>query len=160
MKKQNFILLFIVTFLNSGCYTYKVFPKEYRKLENGTDKKNAYLINDSLKKEAEILKYSDIFNITTDSTKADLKIKLYPIERNWVCGQPLTLSMITIGQMPVYLPDLYFFKFDEIQKDIIVENKMQLKLAKRVWFWDMFGFNKRFEEKAGKALLGNYLNNK
>ena len=158
MKKYHFILLSLLVLMNFSCYTFKVFPIEYRKLENLNVKKNAYVINDSLKKEFKIIKASNIFNIVVDSSNADLKIKLYPISRSWTCGQPLTLSMITVGQLPVYLPDRYYFKFDEINNDDIIEKNIELKIAQRFWFWDMFVFNKRFEEKAGKVLLGVYMN--
>ncbi len=114
------------------------------------------MVNDKLSKELKILKSSEIFTLVSDSSVADIKIKLYPIERSYVCGQPLTSSMITLGQMPVVLPDRYFFQFDEIEKGVSVERKFELKIAQRVWFWDMFSFRKRFEEKAGKAVLGEY----
>ena len=144
--------------LNFSCYTYKVFPSEYRKLENHEVKPVVFVINDSLEKEFEILKHSQIFEITGDSLKSDFKVKLHQIEQSWVCGQPLTFSMMTIGQLPVYLPDRYFFKFDEIRGDMVIKRTVELKIAKKVWFWNMLVFNKRFEEKAGKALLGDYLN--
>ena len=64
--------------------------------------------------------------------------------------------MITLGQFPVHLPDRYFYSFDEIEEGQITERKLELKIAQRVWFWDMFSFNKKFEEKAGKAVLGEY----
>ena len=111
---------------------------------------------DTLKREFKILASSDIFVITSDSTSADIKVKLYPLEQSFVCGQPLTISMLTIGQFPVILPDRYLFKFDEIEQGVTTKRELELKIAKRVWFWDLFGFNKRFEQKAGKAMLGEY----
>jgi hypothetical protein len=33
-------------------------------------------------------------------------------------------------------------------------------VAERVWFWDMFTFQKNFKKFAGKALAGNYYENK
>lgn len=142
--------------LCSSCYSYKVYPKEYRKLENDNPKRSAYVMNDTLKKELEILTSSELFEVISDSTKADLKVKLYPIKQNLVCGQPLTISMLTVGQLPVFLPDRYFYQFDEIENGKLTEHKLELKITQRVWFWDMFAFNKKFEEKAGKAVLGEY----
>ena len=142
--------------LCSSCYTYKVYPKEYRKLENDNPKQNAFVVNDTLNKELEILVSSELFNIVTDSSAADLNIKLYPIEQSFVCGQPITISMLTVGQLPVILPDRYLFQFDETENGKTIKRKFELKIAQRVWFWDMFAFNKRFEEKAGKAVLGEY----
>lgn len=156
MKKTHLIILGFLATICSSCYSYKVFPKEYRKLENDIPKRTAYIENDSLKKERNILASSELFEITFDSTKADLKVILYPIEQNVVCGQPLTVSMLTVGQLPVYLPDTYFYRFDEIENRKVTEQKLELKIAKRVWFWDMFVFNKKFEQKAGKAVLGEY----
>ena len=156
MKKTYLIILGFLTILCSSCYSYKIYPKEYRKLENDSPKRIAYVENDTLKKELKILASSELFEIITDSTKADLKIKLYPIEQSFVCGQPLTISMLTIGQLPVYLPDRYFYRFDEIENGKVTKRKLELKIAQRVWFWDMFAFNKKFEKKAGKSVLGEY----
>lgn len=156
--------------LNSSCYTYKVFPKEYRKLENSTYKYNAYVVNDLIHKELKILESSDIFNITTDSSKADLRIKLYPLEEidavqgytifGWNTGEDLSFGLITLGQLPISFDYRYRFKFDEIKQDAIIKRNFELKITHRIWFWDAFNFNKRFEEKASKALLGSYINNK
>lgn len=156
MKKTHFIILGLLAVLCSSCYSYKVYPKEYRKLENDNPKRSAYVMNNTLKKELEILTSSELFEVISDSTKADLKVKLYPIEQSFVCGQPLTISMLTVGQLPVILPDRYLYKFDEIENGKITERKLELKIAQRVWFWDMFAFNKKFEKKAGKAVLGEY----
>jgi hypothetical protein len=160
MKKTHFIALVFFSVLCSSCYSYKIFPKEFRELENHNQKPIVYILNDSLKKEYAILKSSELFEIISDSTKAHIKIKLHPIERAFVCGQPIVVSMMTIGQLPVYLPDRYFYRFDEIENGKTLERKLELKITKRIWFWDMFAFNKKFEEKAGKAVLGQYQANK
>lgn len=153
--------LLICQFFGS-CYSYKVYPKEYRKLENTAVQKTAFVINesDSIKKELKILKSSDLFVITNDSTKADVKIKLYPIRKSWVCGQGMIVSMLTLGQLPVHFPDRYYYQFDEIEGKFVVKRKIELRIAQRVWFWDMFTFGRNFEKKAGKSLLGEYNQNK
>lgn len=163
MKTLSKLLSYIVIMsLFSSCYTYKVFPKEYRKLVNSEPKQVAYITNeaDSLKKEINILQSSDIYSFTKDSTAAEIKIKVYPIiNGKWPCGQGTILTMITIGQIPIRFPDSYFFSFDEIKNNITIKRKYNLKVAQRIWFWDMFVFNKNFNKKAGKALLGEYKNN-
>ena len=149
--------------LFSSCYTYKVFPKEYRKLVNNEPKQIAFITNpaDSLKKEISILQSSNLFIFSKDSTTAEIKIKVYPIkESKWSCGQGTILSMITIGQLPISFRDIYMFRFDEIKNNVTVKRKYDLQLAQRIWFWDMFVFNKHFNKKAGQALLGEYKNNK
>ncbi|MCA1764312.1 MAG: hypothetical protein LC664_15165 [Flavobacteriales bacterium] len=80
MKKTHLIILGLLAIVCSSCYSYKVYPKEYRKLENDDLKRSAYVMRDTLKKELEILASSKLFEIISDSTRADLKIKLYPIE--------------------------------------------------------------------------------
>ncbi len=159
MKKTHLIILGILAILCSSCYSYKIYPKEYRKLKNDNLKRFVYITNDTLKRELKILASSELFEILTDSTKADLKVKLYPIEQSFICGQPITVSMLTFGQLPVTLPDRYFYRFDEIENGKVTERKLELKIAQRVWFWDMFVFNKKFEEKAGKAVMGEYQEN-
>ena len=160
MKRIHLLILGLLATLCSSCYSYKIYPKEYRKLENDNVKRNAYVENDTLKKELKILASSELFKITSDSTKADLKVKLYPMIKNFSCGQPMIVSMLTVGQLPVYFPDKYLFRFDEIEKDRITPRNLELKIAQRIWFWDMFAFNKKFEKKAGRAVLGEYITNK
>ncbi|WP_272149850.1 hypothetical protein [Tenacibaculum aiptasiae] len=160
MKKTYLIILGLLAILCNSCYSYKIYPKEYRKLKNNNPKPSVYIDNDTLKKELKILTSSNLFNIISDSTKADLKIKLYPLKKSFVCGQPLTVSMLTIGQLPVYLPDRYYYQFDEIENGKVTKRKFDLKITQRIWFWDLFAFNKKFEKKAGKAVLGEYYSNR
>jgi hypothetical protein len=159
MKNKHLITLVALWVLCSSCYSFKIYPKEYRKLKNEHTRPNAYVINDTLKEELKILKFSELFNIVNDSSSAELKIKLYPLEQTLVCGQPFIISMLTLGQLPVYLHDMYLYKFDEIEKGMATQRELDLKIAQRVWFWDLFVFNKRFEENAGNAVLGEYQQN-
>ena len=151
---------FYSTFLLSSCFSYKIFPKEYRSFTYAGEKKNAFIINPELKKEFEILKRSGVFNIVSDSSSESVvKIKLYPLQKNFACGEPIIASWITLGQMPVYLPDRYQYRFDEVEPAITVQRHYELKLAMRYWFWDMFAFKKNFKKKAGQTLLAEYYNN-
>lgn len=156
MKKPLLIILSLLSFLLSSCYTYKVYPLEYRKPDPQPAGPRVYIINDTLPKEREILTHSNLFTVVPDSAGADILIKLYPLDRAIVCGQAMTASMITLGQLPVLFPDRYNYIFDEIKQGMVTTRKLELKVAQRVWFWDMFVFKKRFEEKAGLALLGEY----
>lgn len=170
MAKSSFVatmktlskLLFCIAMMSlfSSCYTYKVFPKEYKNLSNNEPKQVAFITNPSasLWKEISILQSSDLFVFSKDSTAAEIKIKVYPVIKSKVCGQGMVLSMVTIGQLPMLFPDRYVFSFDEIKNHVTLKRKYDLKLSQRVWFWDMFVFNKNFKKKAGKALLGEYKN--
>ncbi len=155
MSVKNILFVILITFFLNACYSYKVFPKEYRNASFNETKRKAYVLNPELKKELKILERAAIFDIVEDSTHA-VKIQLYPLEKSWVCGQPLTASMLTLGQLPVYLPDRYRYSFDEIQENTTITKQFELTIAKRVWFWDMLTFDKNFEKKSGKALQGMY----
>ena len=67
---------------------------------------------------------------------------------------------MTLGQLPIYYDETLLFQYDEINQGIIIKRSFELKMKRRIWFWDMVGLKKRFEEKAGKALLVSYINNK
>ncbi|MFT3846977.1 MAG: hypothetical protein QM725_18110 [Lacibacter sp.] len=146
----------LIILLLTSCYSYKIFPKEYRNPAPVINKINAFVVNPELTKEYEILKSAEIYTITTDSNLADIQVKLYKIEKLFVCGQPAIGSLITLGQIPVYLPDKYFFTIDEIRKGEITKTKFELRIATRIWFWDMFNFKKNFNQKAGQCFRGNY----
>jgi hypothetical protein len=148
--------LFLSTMVTS-CYSYKIFPREYRDYVYSGEKQTAFIINPELKKEREILKQSGIFIFTDDSLSNDcLKIKLHPLERKFSCGEPILASVITLGQLPVYFPDRYRYQFDEVYKSDTTTRSFELMIAQRTWFWDMFVIHKNFKQKAGKALLANY----
>ena len=132
MNWQNLIVLGLTAALNYSFYTYKVFPKELRTLENPNEKHNAYVVNDFLHKEYKIMVASNIFNITTDSLKSDLKIKLYPLKEIDHTGD-LSISLVTLGQVPVLSVDRFHFFFDEIKQDVTIERTFELKLTRRIW---------------------------
>jgi hypothetical protein len=153
------LLLFIgvLSTALTSCYTYKVFPKEYRAFEYKGEKETAFVINPELKKEYEILKQSGIFILTSDSLNDKaVKIELHPLFRGFMCGNAIVLSAFSLGQFPVYFPDTYHFKFEEMERQETRSRDFELQVAKRIWFWDMFALNKNFKGKAGKALLANY----
>ena len=142
----------------TSCYSYKIFPKEYRNYVYEGQRKTAFVLNPELEKEYGILKASGIFILTTDSLNGEsLKLRLHPLGSGFVCGQPVLASLFTLGQVPVYLPDTYSYRFEEIGRDTTLR-KIELKIATRVWFWDLFAFPKKFRKKAGMALLAAYYN--
>jgi hypothetical protein len=154
MKHSSLIAL---VFLLTSCYSYKIFPKEYRKFEYRGQKQLAFVINPELKKENRILKQSGIFEFTADTSKANcLKIKLRPLGKTIMCGEPILASALTLGQFPVYFPDKYYYQFQIISQGDTTLKSFELRVSQRYWFWDMFLFGKNFSRKAGKALLANY----
>ncbi len=151
---RSIISILLLPVILSGCYAYRVFPKSYRHFEAPAATQTVYIINPELKKEFEILKAAGIYIISNDSTN-HLAIKLYPMQRNFVCGQPIVGSILFLGQLPAYLPDRYQFIYEEQQDGTTRQFKYELKVATRIWFWDMFTFQKNFKKFAGKALAGS-----
>ena len=145
----------------SSCYTYKIFPKEYRDFRYTGEKGKAFILNPKLIKEYNILKESGIYIFTNDSSAdSTIKIKLLPIHNRIVCGEGILASWITLGQVPVLFPDRYQYAFNIIQKTDTIQMKFELQIATRIWFWDIFSFNKKFDRKAGQALMCEYYNGK
>ena len=154
---QRYLLIASVLLLNS-CYSYKIFPKEYRKFEYNGQKQVAFIMNPELKRENNILKHSGIFEITSDSSNTNcVRIKLHAVCRTGpMCGEPILAGVFTLGQFPVYFPDQYNYEFEVISQRDTTLKSFQLSVSKRYWFWDMFLFGKNFPKKAGKVLLANY----
>jgi hypothetical protein len=145
----------MASLLLSSCYTYKILPSK-----NATDKpemprKKAYVVNPQLKKEYSILYSSNLFDLSSDSTDA-VKIVLYPMDSRVRCMQMFPLNTFVLGQIPETYRDNYYFKFDEISKDSLKENQIDLCIGQKIWFWSMFVFNKKFDQKAGKLLKLEY----
>jgi hypothetical protein len=147
----------IVSIALSGCYSYRIFPKDSRDFAYDGPRARAYVTNPALKKEYRILVKSKIFDITGDSLEPSaIKIKLLPLERNFACGQPALLALFTLGQLPVLLPDRYKYTFQEIYPADSQYKSFELHVATRYWFWDLFSFAKDFDGKAGQALSAQY----
>ena len=142
--------------LFTSCYSYKVFPVEDRNFVYTGKKQIAYVRNTELLKEYEILKHAGIFELTDDSTRAELTLQLSPVKTRYGCSQGAVVTMATLGQLPVYFADFYGFEFAELKGTDTVRHQFQLTVAKRFWFWDMFCFKKQFSEKAGRALASSY----
>ena len=157
------LLIYLLIFISisfCSCFSYKIFPKEARAFAYTGEKKEAFILNPQLSKEFKILKKSGIYNIVYDSSdNSVIKIKLYPMKKNVACGEPVLGSLITFGQVPVLFPDRYQYQFDEVSKTDTVHRNQELQLATRVWFWDMFVFNKNFDKKAAQTLLAGYYSN-
>lgn len=155
MKTPITISVFLV--LLSSCYSYKIYPIEIRNYTYSGDRKKAYVLNPQLKKEYKILQSSNIFEIVSDSLDITaIKINLQPLKKRYACGQPITASLITLGQVPVLLPDCYKYSFEEIAGTNSTSHFIEMHIATRVWFWDMFIFKKKFNQKAGQVLLAKY----
>jgi len=150
-------LLILISITLSSCYSYKIYPKEYRGYSYNGPKRRAIVINPELSKEYEVFKLSGIFDLTSDSLdKTDLKIKLHPIKRPFTDNGAIVITFITVGQFPTLFADRYLYNFDEIQSEDTIHRKLELHIATRYWFWDLFVFHKNFNEKAGQTLLANY----
>jgi hypothetical protein len=146
----------VISIVFPSCYTYKIYPKEHRNYVYTGERQRAYVQNPEAKA-FRVFQAANIFQLTSDSTDTSaLQIKLYPVRRGMVCGQAIVASMITLGQLPVYLPDRYYFNFDEIKLGTIIHRQFDLQIATRYWFWDMFTFKKHFQQKAGQSLLAKY----
>ncbi len=157
MIMKNFALLICTTLLCSSCFTYHATTKETKTSKSNSAKPFAFVTNPELKTEYQILQAADIFELTSDSMLSDItRITLLPLVSKLACGNPLAASMITLGQVPVYLPDTYIFQFSEQKGNQITQKHFPLQIQKRFWFWDMFAFNKRFTQKAGQTLSANY----
>ncbi len=157
MIMKNFALLISTTLLCSSCFTYHVTTKETPTSKNNATKPFAFVTNPELKTEYQILQAAEIFELTKDSMQTDLtRITLLPLVTKLACGNPLAASMLTLGQVPVYLPDTYIFQFSEQKGNLISQKQFPLQIQKRFWFWDLFAFNKRFEQKVGQTLSANY----
>jgi hypothetical protein len=146
--------------LLSSCYNYKIFPKEFRNYSYTGPRPKAYVLNPQLKKEYKILKSANIFELVSNNAGlTTLKISLRPLKKRFTCGEPVLGSLITLGQVPVLLLDRYEFSFEEIAGNDSTVHDVEMDIAEQVWFWNMFVFNKKFDQKAGQILLARYYTN-
>tara|TARA_B100000780_G_scaffold261139_1_gene213375 strand:- start:1429 stop:1938 length:510 start_codon:yes stop_codon:yes gene_type:complete len=154
------ILVFSTLF--TSCYSYRIVNKEQRHTKpiNNSQEKVYVLNADTLKNELKILEYSNLFEIVADSLEADSYIRLYPPRLRFVCGMGMIVPIMTLGQLPGYLPEDRIFEFDLISKNEELKYEFQLDVMKRIWFWDIFSTKKNREKILGKVLYAEWKNKK
>ena len=134
------------SFFLTSCFSYHSQLDKYsRQAFNEIKKPNAYVINKAeFSKEFNILKKSNLYSLTEDST-TNLKIKLFelrPMIQVRCMTGPVTVLLFTLGQFPVRVPESYVFLFEEIENNKINSFKYELNIDKRIWFWDIFSWKK------------------
>ena len=154
MKKL--ILLIAITITLSSCFpAYKIQPKAdrtYKLADTYTKPVVSVLNSDSLKREFKILKRSQLYTFTNDSTSA-IKIKLYHLQKNnWFCGNTMILSTVTLGVLPSENPYSYTYAFDEIKNGSVVKKEVELNVSQNLWLLNLFSNKKNFKKQAGIAL--------
>ena len=154
------IILYTATILLlQSCYSYRTNFKgpELKGQFKALPKQEAFVINEELyKKEYRILKRSQIYVLTNDSSCAT-KIELSKGFKQpyFGCAMYLVGFAFFIGQMPVVLPEKYFFEYKEIQAHDTTVINLQLNYTKRLWFWDMFSTKKNLENTLAKEIRYN-----
>jgi hypothetical protein len=76
-----------------------------------------------------------------------LKVTILPLRKTILCGEPILASAFTLGQLPVYFPDKYYYQFELIGQGDTTLKRFELSVSQRYWFWDMFLFGKNFSKK-------------
>jgi len=155
MKIKYLPLVLMLALVTPGCFSYRVFPKQYRDFKVPAATKTVYIDNPRLKRELSILKGSGIYNITDDSTCTS-RIKLHRMEERIACGNGFAIWALFLGQFPMSLPDNRTYSFEEIVQSDTTAIKVDLLIVQRYWFWDIFSRKKDFNKEAGKALAANY----
>ncbi|WP_299228049.1 hypothetical protein [uncultured Psychroserpens sp.] len=155
--KHLTILILTLIILNSCVAAYKIQTKSFRDFDASSTVNKAFVINkDSLLEEYKILKHSKLFEFTNDSTNA-IKIKLHQLKRlpQPSCGNLMTGSMLTLGQLPARFPETYIYRFDLIENENVAKKEIQLKIDQHLWFWNIFSNKKNFNKQAGIVLRGS-----
>ncbi|WP_223601596.1 hypothetical protein [Chryseobacterium sp. GVT01B] len=136
---------------------YTAYPKEYNRAKADFPKQKAFVVNKELKKEFEILKHSDIYEIVEDSTHA-AKIRLHPmLTRTPPCGNPMIGSMLTVGLLPSGFPYDISYSYDVAENSTTKNYQYKLQVYQSLWLFNIFRLGRTFSKQSGKALLGNYI---
>lgn len=149
---------FLVSVSLSSCIpSYSASPKEYNRAKVNFTKQKAFVVNKELKKELNILKHSDIYEIVEDSTNA-ARITLHPMTRfTPSCGNPMIGSMITVGLLPSGFPYDISYSYDVTEDKTTKNYQYQLKVYQSLWLFNIFRVGRTFSKQSGKALLGSYM---
>lgn len=137
--------------------SYSAYPKEYNHAKADFQKQKAFVVNRDLKKEFEILKHSDIYEIVEDSTNVS-KITLHPMKTYTPpCGNPMIGSMITVGLLPSAFPYDIVYSYDVAENSATKNYQYKLQVYQSLWLFNIFRLGRTFSKQSGKALLGSYI---
>lgn len=155
MKDIHYFVAVVSLFLCS-CYSYVVFPERYRDLPDSTRQLSAFVINPQLEREFRVMRSSGIFRFVSDSSYP-VKIHLHEMDASTACGNSVSpFSELTLGLIPMYAPDRYYYSFDEISGTDTTHRRFELKVARRVSLYEIFRTQKDLDLKLAQALKGEY----
>ncbi|WP_313002211.1 hypothetical protein [Chryseobacterium gleum] len=137
--------------------SYSAYPKEYNHAKADFEKQKAFVVNKDLKREFEILKHSDIYEIVDDSTQT-AKITLHLMKTYTPpCGNPMIGSMITVGLLPSGFPYDIVYSYDVAGNSETKNYHYKLQVYQSLWLFNIFRLGRTFSKQSGKALLGSYI---
>lgn len=156
-NKYNYIFWVLISLIQ-GCAT-TFYPDATKNSDVNFPSKNVnlpsgqfFVSNKDLTFEYSIFKQSGLF---TESDKSDdaITVQLYPIERSFICGNPLIGSMLFLGTIPVYLSNDATYSFSTSNKVKTEKFYFTLHSYSRfsIWEWFFKPFNSEAEAYA-KAL--------
>jgi hypothetical protein len=155
MKKL--VLIEIVLTVMVSCFpSYKINPKSDRQfnLSAVREPNLVYVINsnDSLKDEAEIIEFTGLYKLSSDSTLTT-RLKLYPLTtKTTVCGNAMIGSIITLGLLPTRFPNKYVYTYDIMKSKDTITHNLELDITQQLWLFNLFSNKKNFKKQAGKAI--------
>lgn len=150
---KAFLLILVALVFVSCVPSYRISHEIYKDAKPSSNRIKAFVINKDLKREYKILEKSQIYQLVEDDS-FEVKVKLDSMKTYLVCGNGMAGSMLTFGLLPSFLPDRYYYGFEEIGK----ENKkyeFNLQVIQSLWLFNMF-YPKSFSKQTGKALLASY----
>jgi len=147
-------------FILGSCYSYRQIRRtdliSDQIKDQGAAQVMVYVVNSkALPYEYGILKKAGLFAVTSDSL-CNQKIQLLPLEKHRVGSlaktEALPAMVLTLGQLPIRFEESYAFHYNLMNDSITVKKRYELGIDKRVWFWDMFTFNKSRRNALAKNL--------
>ena len=107
--------------------------KNLTRFDGGT--KPVYVINPDLSREYQILVASGIYPLTHQPEGAR-KITLKPIQRLYRCGNPMMMTFVTLGIVPIDLPGGQVFQYDLESDGIGIHYYHRLPTYDRISIWE------------------------
>jgi hypothetical protein len=160
VQLNNMKYLFVFMIFLSSCYSFKSLEEK-----SGSDGNNEHSttgtqklawINKSkeLKFEYDVLRNSNLYRMTTDSTEAEVFIKLEEIEEDFIgCQNPqMTVLLFTLGFYPVESTKKYTFSFTEASKEGEKFFSKQISILKTTSWFHLFSTRKSKRKAIGVSL--------
>ncbi len=148
------LLCIALVVLCTSCVSYRRIPTLGEAVEKEVLPR-AYVSNAAeYRAEYKMLRYANRYHVVPDSSQADVRIELQPLQALPVgCVTPqLAVNFLSLGFYPVKFVQGYVFSYSEVSQGDRTDHREQINITSHMSWFHLFSFRKSRKRAIGKSL--------